>query len=63
MQIAAQKYSSVPQMHFKHTFGGGKGWKFEKIWLKYKNTELQPNFTWSYKKNVYLESAPKIDVK
>ena len=49
MQIAAQKYSSVPQVHFKHTFGGGKGWKFEKIWLKYKNTDLQPNFTGSYK--------------
>ena len=23
MQIAAQKCSSVPLMHFKHTFGGG----------------------------------------
>ena len=54
MQIAARKYSSVPQMHFKHAFGGGSRLEVgENLAKKNKNTELQPNFTGSYKKKVY----------
>ena len=39
--------------HFKHVFGVGVGWEFEKTWIKMKNILASDNFTGSYKKRMW----------
>ena len=34
------------EKHFKHVFGVGVGWKFEKIWTKMKNIQASADIYW-----------------
>ena len=34
------------EKHFKHAFGVGVGWEFEKIWIKIKNIRASADIYW-----------------
>ena len=41
--------------HFKHVFGVGVGWEFEKMWIKIKNIRASADIYWYlYKKEGIL---------
>ena len=50
------RQSEDQEKHFKHVFGVGVGWEFEKIRIKIKNIRDWAEFTGSYKKLNIKES-------
>ena len=34
------------EKHFKHVFGVGVGWRFEKIWIQIKNNRASADIYW-----------------
>ena len=50
------KESLGQEKHFKHIFGIGVGWRFEKIWIQIKNNRDSADIIGSYKKKSVLEN-------
>ena len=59
MKNLKYEYGNLPneslgqEKHFKHVFGVGVGWEFEKMWIKIKNIRASADISWLlWKKSV-----------